>query len=85
MGWSIAARTCPLAGMRGASWPGALGRARADQPWGRDFMRLWRPAGCRDGAGVSHGLQGSGGTSPSVAQTGRMRPSLLMRPIMTGL
>src|ERR1700676_2521959 len=34
---------------------------------------------------ASHGLQGSGGTRPSVTETGTIRPSSAMRPIMTGL
>src|SRR5580704_7206179 len=34
---------------------------------------------------ASHGLHGSGGTRPSVTETGTMRPSSVMRPIITGL
>jgi hypothetical protein len=36
----------------------------------RFHAALTVPLGRPDGAGASHGLQGSGGTSPSVAQTG---------------
>src|SRR5580704_5512468 len=43
------------------------------------------PAGAAEPGRLSHGLHGSGGTSPSVTDTGRMRPSSVMRPIMTGL
>jgi hypothetical protein len=36
-------------------------------------------------ASESHGLHGLGGTSPSLTETGTIRPSVVMRPIMTGL